>query len=70
MPGVDYRNITDALAGSLERLHEKRSVVESAQKALNAAQSDYAIAQQAAVEVQAQLQQHLKDVLPEPNRRP
>ena len=67
---MDYRKVTDALAGALDRLHAKRKVVESAQKALADAQAEYASASQAAAEVQGQLQAHLREVLPDPNRRP
>ena len=67
---MDYRKVTDALAGALDRLHAARKVVETCQTALAEAQAKYSAASQAAAEVQGQLQAHLREVLPDPNRRP
>lgn len=70
MGDADYRKVTDALAGALDKLHERRKKVDDIQKQLSDAQAEFASAQQAAETVRAELQKHLSAVLPDPNRRP
>ncbi len=72
-PAGTYREATDALAGALDRLAEKRTVVEQCTAALSKASAEYESAREVAAKVRAALEAHLINVLPAPNaanRRP
>lgn len=69
-PISDYRKITEALNGALDRLADKRRVMEAAQTAFQKAGEEYEAAKAAAETVHQTLKQHLSEILPTPNRRP
>jgi len=69
-PVSGFRQITETLAGALEKLAQKQAVVESCQAALTKANDEYATAKTLAEEARHKLDTQLAEILPVVNRRP